>query len=185
MGSQPNNQGTQVNISSLLMPLCFVDCERSQLQSLKDILTIFSTCSVSQINFDKSALFQIFGDEDAQWAAGLLDCNVGSLPATHLGLPLGAKSGNLGTSYPEGVAEVGKLEEQTAEKWEELTYKSALSSLPVNFMSLFIVSVTVSNKLDKIFRKFLWSGTTKKMKIRTVDMCVYTYLCESSRVERV
>ena len=36
--------------------------------------------------------------------------------------------------------------------------KSTLSNLPVNFMSLFKIPITVANLLEKIQRQFLWVG---------------------------
>ena len=47
--------------------------------------------------------------------------------------------------------------------------KSVLACLPVYFMSLFQIPITIKDKLDKIQRKFLWGGTCSSRKIHWVD----------------
>ena len=46
--------------------------------------------------------------------------------------------------------------------------KSTLSSLPIYFMSLFPIPVSVARRIDKIQRDFLWGGMGDKKKFHLV-----------------
>lgn len=40
--------------------------------------------------------------------------------------------------------------------------KSTLASIPIYFLSLFSIPVSVANKTAKTYRNFLWGDTTEK-----------------------
>ena len=50
--------------------------------------------------------------------------------------------------------------------------KSTLSSLPIYFMSLFIIPRKVSLRLEKIQRDFLWGGGASQSKPHLVNWCI-------------
>jgi hypothetical protein len=90
--------------------------------------------------------------------AGILGCGVFSLPLKYLGLPLGA-------SYKAkhiwgGV--IKKIERM-------ITFiKNTLSNLPTYFMSLFSLSASVANHIEKLQRDFLWGELGEEFKYHTV-----------------
>jgi hypothetical protein len=74
-----------VDDTLLIMP-----ADAAQLNSLKIILTLFSTSTGLQVNYHKTTLVPINIDtEHAQTLAQSFGCKVASLPLTYLGLPLG------------------------------------------------------------------------------------------------
>lgn len=104
--------------------------------------------------------------------AGILGCGVFSLPLKYLGLPLGA-------SYKAkhiwgGV--IKKIERRLA-SWKRvylsksgmITFiKNTLSNLLMYFMSLFPLSASVANHIEKLQDDFLWSGLGEKFKYHRV-----------------
>jgi hypothetical protein len=69
----------------IIMPACPL-----QVAAMKNILESYALSTGLKINFHKSSLIPInFNNNSAQDMAGLLGCNVASMPFTYLGLPLG------------------------------------------------------------------------------------------------
>ena len=61
-----------------------------QLIAFKDMLTTFAASTGLRVNFSKSSLIPInMSDEEGSRVANLLGCNVGYMPFTYLGLPMG------------------------------------------------------------------------------------------------
>ncbi|XP_019234325.1 PREDICTED: uncharacterized protein LOC109214820 [Nicotiana attenuata] len=71
--------------------LIFCGAESSQVQYLNLTLLIFEALSGLHINMLKSVLYPVNAVPNLRELADILGCNIGSLPATYLGLPLGAK----------------------------------------------------------------------------------------------
>jgi hypothetical protein len=100
--------------------------------------------------------------------AGILDCGVSSLPLKYLGLPLGVSF--KAKSIWDGV--VGKIERWLA-SWKQIylskggrvtLIKSTLSNLPTYFLSLFPIPASVANRIEKLYRDFLWGGLGDEFK---------------------
>lgn len=73
--------------------LIFSDTDKDQILNVKAIPLCFEAVSSLKVNFFKSELKGIQMDcEDLQKLAYLFRCNVGSLPASYLGLPYLSKS---------------------------------------------------------------------------------------------
>ena len=92
----------------------------------------------------------------------VLGCKVGSLLSCYLGLPLGAafKSSRVWDVMEERFQKrLALWKRRYLSKGGRLTLvKSTLSSLPIYFMSLFIIPRKVSLRLEKIQRDFLPLG---------------------------
>ena len=82
----------------------------------------------------------------------ILGVEIGALPTSYLGMPLGAQS----ESY--------EIWNNVVEKYEmKLTLiNSVLDSLPTYMMSVVPIPKRVINKKNKIRRKFLWQGNNER-----------------------
>jgi hypothetical protein len=70
--------------------LIILPAEALQLFTLKSLLRSFADSTGLKVNYDKSFLVPINLENDkAQHLANTLGCQVGSLPFTYIGLPLG------------------------------------------------------------------------------------------------
>ena len=109
----------------------------------------------------------------------VLGCKLGSLPSTYLGLPLGAPYNS--RRVWEGVEErfqkrLALWKKQYLSKGGRWTLiKSALSNLPICFMSLFVIPKRVAARLEKIQSDFLWEeGGWRKSLIWLIGrLCVW------------
>ncbi|XVE69060.1 hypothetical protein DITRI_Ditri09bG0119300 [Diplodiscus trichospermus] len=136
-------------------------------------------CSLSvisglKVNFHRSRLFGI-GIERAlvdDWAYSVCSKS-DSLPTVYLGLPLGARS-NAVTIWNPVIERVEtklacwkanflSLEERV------VLILSVLSCLPIFYLSLFHMPITVNERIGKIQRRFLWGGDSNKNKVHWVD----------------
>ena len=101
-------------------------------------------------------------------ATTFFGCKVGKLSTTYLGLPLGAhhKSCRFWDVIEERFKrKLGTWKKQYLSKGERLTLiKSALSNLPIHFMSLFVISKKVRLRLERIQREFLWGDLEQRKK---------------------
>ncbi|GKV35275.1 hypothetical protein SLEP1_g43574 [Rubroshorea leprosula] len=141
--------------------------------AMKSILRTFKLISRLKINFNKSQLIGIgVKDEWLEKMAWILCCKKGSLPFKYLGIPIGGRSGKLSLWKPvlEGVTK--KL---SAWKGRYLSLGGritlinlVLSSLPVFWMSVYMISKGTILLLDKIRRRFLWGGVEGGKKINWV-----------------
>lgn len=127
-----------------------------------------------KINFFKSNLFGV-GVEDHvvnDWA-NRLQCKVGSLPLSCLGLPLGAKKSSRALWQPVIDRCKAKLSGWKASMLSiggRITLiKSVLASMPLYFMSISHMPKGVKADLDKIQRNFLWGGSEGRKKLHWVD----------------
>ncbi|RVX18473.1 putative ribonuclease H protein [Vitis vinifera] len=151
------------------IPLLFADdtlvfCEESQdqLTYLSWLLMWFEACSGLKVNLEKSELIPVGRVTDIEDLALELGCKVGGLPSRYLGLPLGApfKSEVVWDCVEERFRKrLAMWKRQYISNGGRLTLiRSTLSSLPVYFMSLFLLPRKVRMRLEKIQRDFLWGG---------------------------
>lgn len=108
----------------------------------------------------------------------ILSCSVISLPISYLGLPLGAQSNSKAIWNP-----VLEMISKRLSIWKGrylskggklILFKSVLSSLPIYFLSLFKVPVSIANQIERIQRSFLWNSDCRQKKIHWVkwkDVC--------------
>lgn len=136
--------------------------DASQLDHLHSLLQDFATSTGLKVNFHKSQLIPINVD-DSRIAAltNALHCQLGQLPFTYLGLPLGLTKPKIQDFFPM----IQRVEKRFACCSNLLTYStrlqmvnSVLSSLPTFFMCTFLIPKGVIEQLDKYRRHLLWRG---------------------------
>ncbi|RVW88908.1 hypothetical protein CK203_045051 [Vitis vinifera] len=155
--------GEGILISHLLFTddtLVFCEESQDQLTYLSWLLMWFEACSGLKVNLEKSELIPMGRVTDIEDLALELGCKVGGLPSRYLGLPLGApfKSEVVWDCVEERFRKrLAMWKRQYISKGGRLTLIwSTLSSLPVYFMSLFLLPRKVRMRLEKIQRDFLW-----------------------------
>ncbi|WMV37015.1 hypothetical protein MTR67_030400 [Solanum verrucosum] len=142
--------------------LIFCGAEEEQLRYLRVILVLFEGISGLHINWRKSFLYPINEVHNMEALNIFLGGQVGALPTTYLGMPLGAKS----MSKEIWSSVIEKCEKKLA-RWKGqylslggrvTLINSVLDAMPTYMMSLFPIPVGVTDRLDRIRRKFLWQG---------------------------
>lgn len=127
------------------------------------VLILFEAVSGLKINFHKSLLVGVnVVDSWLTEAASLLNCKVGSLPFTYLGLPIGGNPRRL--SFWEPM--VNRIKSRLP-SWQSrflsfggrlILVKSVLSALPVYALSFFKVPAGTISSIDSILSNFFWAG---------------------------
>ncbi|RVX21021.1 hypothetical protein CK203_002180 [Vitis vinifera] len=121
--------------------LVFCGSSQDQMTCLSWILMWLEAISGLRINLHKSELILVGGVENAKALAAELGCNVGSLPSSYLGLPLGAPHRSM--AVWDGVEErfrkkLAKWKSQYSSKGGRITLIwSTLASMPIYFMFVF------------------------------------------------
>ena len=119
----------------------------------------FEALSGLRINLDKSVILLVGEVENLNQLASELGCRVRSLPSSYLGLPLGYKVNS--SKVWKGIEEKFKKrlvawKRQYISKRGRLTLiRSTLSNMPIYLLSLFRMSKSVKNRLEKIQSDFL------------------------------
>ena len=130
-------------------------------------LLCFEALSGMRINLKKKALFCLCGDvENPELLALEFGCNLGSLPTTCIGLPLGAKHKPplfwtlLRKNFEEGLS---SRKRQYISKEGRLTLiQSTLSCTPTYLMSLFQYLKSCQCKTRKNPKRFTLGGTLER-----------------------
>lgn len=144
-----------------------------QAKAIKKILDRFELAAGQKVNFQKTNLYFFNSGRVLQQSiASVFNCTIASLLATYLGMPL--FKGGIKASLWDPILErfsrklggwKGALLNQAS---KVQLVQSVLQNLPVYFMSVFKMSVSVSKSLEKIQRDFLWSGASEKKRMALV-----------------
>ena len=123
----------------------------------------FEAMSWLRINLSKSEIILVGPFDNVDELALELDCGVGSLPTSYLGLPLGAphKASGVWDSVEERFRKrLASWKTQYISKGGRITLiHSTLSSFPIYYLSQ-----KVCNRLERIQRQFLWGGDNLEKK---------------------
>lgn len=168
-------KGVEVGNDSLILThlqyaddtILFCPQKLDYLLNIKKTLILFHLSSGLKVNFHKTSMIGIHIKNDwLKEAAEHLQCNIGCLPFTYLGLPIGGNSSQSNIWEPIVKRMSNKL---ATWRGKLLSFggritliKSSLSSLPIYFMSLFPVPKSIIERLTKIQRQFLWCGFSGK-----------------------
>ena len=135
----------------------------NQLSYLEDLLLPFSTSTGLKVNFSKSMLVPInLSDDQASSLATSFGCELGKLPFTYLGLPMGLTKPKVVYFLPlvqkceRRLTCTSSLLSQAGRR--EVT-NSIFTAMPMFFMYTFKLHKTVIKQVDKYRKHCLWRGS--------------------------
>ncbi|KAJ0934873.1 putative RNA-directed DNA polymerase [Helianthus annuus] len=169
------------NNGPLLSHLCYADdvlfigeWSKHNVVSLSRFLRCLHLLTGLKVNHQKCHLFGIgVEEEEVNGMSRILKCEVGSLPFTYLGIPIGA---NMKTArhWQPVVEKFNK--KLSAWKAKTLSFagrvtlvKAVLGSLPSYYLSLFLAPKCIIKKLEGLRRDFVWGRMGLQKKIRWVQ----------------
>lgn len=137
---------------------------------LRLLLYIFEMMSGLKVNFQKSEILTVGGDEmiDKTYAE-LFNCDIGHFPLKYLGMPVSFTT--LKNSDWEFL--VGKYLKRF-DAWvgnaaslggRHTLLNSVVTQISLYHMSMWLMNKTFVEKLDKHTRRFFWQGCNKKYTI--------------------
>ena len=162
---------TGICVSHLLFAddtILFCDVSREQILSIRLALTCVQAFTGLKMNVGKSEIVPIGEVRNLQSLGNILQCRVGSLPMTYLGMPLGTlyKTPSIWNPILERM-------EKKLSGWKQLylskdgrltLLKSTLSSLLTYYLSLFTIPKAMVTRLERIQRNFLWGSSVECFK---------------------
>lgn len=133
-----------------------------QLMTLKGLLRTFADSTGLKVNYDKSSLVPLNMDHDrALHLAATMGCQVGTMPFTYLGLPLGTTKPTVNEFLPI----LTRIEKRLMGINKMLSYdgrllmvNSVLSSLPTFYMCTLHLPASVIEQIDKYRKHELWDN---------------------------
>jgi hypothetical protein len=148
---------SSVNVSHLLYAddtILFCDAHPEQLLYIRMVLTCFEAVTGLKVNMTKSEMVPIGEADGLSALADLLYCHIGSLPLQYLGMPLGASYKALAIWNPiieKNDRRLAGWKKIYLSKGGHLTLlKSTLSSLPMYYISLFPIPISVAKRIECI-----------------------------------
>ncbi|KAJ9548105.1 hypothetical protein OSB04_020648 [Centaurea solstitialis] len=142
-------------------------------RNLLRVLRCFHLSSGLKVNWNKSNILGVGVDEfEVDAVANTINCNVGSLPLSYLGLPIGVKMNRFEHWSPI----INKFQRRLC-NWKAATLsaggrltlcKSVLGSLSLYYFSLFKAPAKVTNVLESTRLRFFWGMKENERKIAWV-----------------
>ncbi|XP_026390910.1 uncharacterized protein LOC113286536 [Papaver somniferum] len=133
------------------------------LESFKDMTKL-------KVNLSKSSMMGIETQQDIiQKCAGLARCGVGEFPFSYLGIPIGASTRLIGvwnTIIERMTVRLAPWKRRYLSKARRVELiNSTLMSIPLYYLSLFKIAVSVAKKLERLMRNFWWGDTITKKRL--------------------
>jgi hypothetical protein len=149
--------------------LFFLQPSIAQVQVLKIVFSFFYKISGLQVNMRKSTL--VFSSTEQQLAnslASYMGCTISTFPVTYLGLHLSdkrlAKTDYLTLIHKIAARLSGSSANSLFLASKLVLTNVVLSSLPIYFMTAFILPKWVIDEIDTIRRNLLWKGSDANSK---------------------
>jgi hypothetical protein len=140
--------------------LLILPADKDQLMLIKEVLRKFSMSTGLKINFDKSQMLPINVPDDLlQELAVVFNCQIGKMPFTYLGLPVGTTKPTITELSPLVCWLERKLTSSSSFLSQGARLQlinSALASMPLHFLCSLQLPVGLTNHLDRILRQCLW-----------------------------
>ncbi|KAM0071671.1 putative RNA-directed DNA polymerase [Helianthus debilis subsp. tardiflorus] len=168
------------NDGPILSHLCYADdvlfigeWSEDNLLALNRLLRWLSLVTGLKINRSKCKVYGVGVPRDEVLSfARVVNCEAGSLPLSHLGIPVGVNMNRFKFWKPVIDKFSAKL---SSWKANHLSFagrlmlaKSVLGSLPSYYLSLFAAPKTVIERIEKIRRNFVWGSSPSGRKMRWI-----------------
>lgn len=162
--------------------LLIVPADDDQLLALKSMLLLFSQSTGLKVNYHKSSMLPINVDNvELTRLPEVFGCQVGSLPFTYFGLPVGTSRPKIADLMPL----VDSMEFKLSANSSFLAYggrlrylNSALSSLPIFFLCSLSPPLGILKQLERIQRQCLWRW---KRDEPAPSLAVWKLICRSKK----
>ena len=140
--------------------LIILPADRQQLLALKDMLLVFSQSTGLDVNYHKSFIIPINVENAVMTElASAFGCQIGKMPFTYLGLPVGTTRPKMVDFMPLVDCMERRMTASSSflNQGERLQFlNSALSSMPIFFMGSLAVPAGILKQLERIQRQCLW-----------------------------
>ncbi|XP_075104397.1 uncharacterized protein LOC142178543 [Nicotiana tabacum] len=137
------------------------------------ILQWFQIVSGFKIKLDMCEIFPVGEVANIDALSDVLGFKMGSLPTTYLGLPLGSSHKEIAVWNPviERVEKklAGWQKRYLSKGGKEVLIKSTLSSIPTYYLSLLQAPASITDKLERLQRNFLWDAADGTRKFHLVN----------------
>lgn len=148
--------------------LLLLQADTTQLAYLKDMLQNFATSTGLHVNYRKSQMYPInVTSERMTELAAAFGCEVGSMPFTYLGLPMGTTKPRIEDLTPM----MDRVERRLSACSTWLSYSGRLEMInstitPITTYTMCTVKLPkgVIENIDRIRKQCLWRGNTEKKK---------------------
>jgi hypothetical protein len=155
----------------------------AQARYVKLLLYIFEQLSGLKINFEKSEILSIGGDNEVGISfAEIFNCQIGLFPIKYLGVPISAKRLRV-IGWVQLEEKLGK----NLDTWQgnflsfggrTVLINVNLPNTPIYHMSMFLLPKTMIKRMDKLRRKIFWQGESLKKKYHLVK---WSKICSLKR----
>jgi hypothetical protein len=164
--------------------IIILQADRDQLASLHSLLDAYSQSTGLKINFHKSQMIPInITNEKAQELASVLGCQVGQMPFTYLGLPLGTTRPTVAELMPL----VDRVERRLTSTAIWLTYggrvtfiNSALSPLLIYALCVLKIPLQIIEFVDRARRHCLWRKSEDREE-KTYSLAAWDLVCRPKK----
>lgn len=143
------------------------DVNEHNVLSMRRILKVFELLSGLRVNFHKCSLMGLNLERgEINGLARKLNCRVGALPFSFLGVTVGLDGRNI-----EARGNLVQKIKKKLKKWEHknisfggrvVLLKAVLSSIPTYTLSFYKLPKKVIKSLTSLQRNFLWGGNENK-----------------------
>jgi hypothetical protein len=168
--------------------LVFLQPQEQQLRLFKVIMQLFHQLSGLKVNLQKSViLVTLDHPQEAQRLAAILQCTAAVFPITYLGLPLSNKSlrkrDYLSLIQQEERRLSGWKAEMLSPRGRLTLLNSVLTTLPIYYMSAFLLPKWLIIKIDRVRRRFLWQCNKEAQgQKRPVCLAIWTLITTSKEL---
>jgi hypothetical protein len=139
---------------------------QSELEKFREILQNYAAFFGLKVNYHKSSIIPInLSEEEGLDMANVFGCQLGSMPFTYLGLPMGTTKPTIRDLSPL----TGRIERRLLSIASFLSYgdrlvlvNSVLSSLPTYYMLTLMLPVGLLDVIDRARRHCLWRRKDKE-----------------------
>jgi hypothetical protein len=141
----------------------FCHPDETELRAVRGILGLFGQASGLHTNFAKCSVSPIAcSDEEANGAAGLMECQLAPFPVKYLGIPLSIRRLSAASFQPLVDKIADKLPTWRASMMPRAgrlaLIRAVLAAIPLHQLMVLSLDKKTLKQVNKVLRGFLWAG---------------------------